>query len=85
MNKEFHPPARVLMGPGPSNIDPRVLLAMAKPMVGHLDPDFIRIMNNLQELLRMIFGTKKLAHHSHFRYRECGNGSCLCQCRRTRR
>ncbi len=48
---EFHPPARILMGAGPSNVDPRVLLAMAKPLVGHLDPEFIRIMNNLQELL----------------------------------
>lgn len=58
MTGEFHPPARILMGPGPSNADPRVLLAMAKPMVGHLDPEFIRIMNNLQDLLRHIFGTK---------------------------
>lgn len=58
MTGEFHPPARILMGPGPSNVDPRVLLAMAKPMVGHLDPEFIRIMNNLQDLLRHVFGTK---------------------------
>jgi len=58
MSNEFHPPARILMGPGPSNVDPRVLLAMAKPMVGHLDPEFIRIMNNLQDLLRSIFNTK---------------------------
>jgi len=58
MPKEFHPPARILMGPGPSNVDPRVLLALAKPLVGHLDPEFVRIMNNLQELLRTIFGTK---------------------------
>ncbi|MBU1207644.1 MAG: alanine--glyoxylate aminotransferase family protein [Proteobacteria bacterium] len=58
MTGEFHPPARILMGPGPSNVDPRVLLAMAKPMVGHLDPEFIRIMNNLQDLLRQVFGTK---------------------------
>ena len=57
MNSEFHPPARILMGPGPSNVDPRVLLAMAKPMIGHLDPEFIRIMNNLQNLLRHVFGT----------------------------
>ena len=57
MTGEFHPPARILMGPGPSNVDPRVLLAMAKPMIGHLDPEFIRIMNNLQDLLRHVFGT----------------------------
>ena len=58
MTREFHPPARILMGPGPSNVDPRVLLAMAKPMVGHLDPEFIKIMNSLQDLMRYIFGTK---------------------------
>jgi alanine-glyoxylate transaminase / serine-glyoxylate transaminase / serine-pyruvate transaminase len=58
MTNEFHPPARILMGPGPSNVDPRVLLAMAKPMVGHLDPEFLRIMNNIQDLLRQMFGTK---------------------------
>jgi alanine-glyoxylate transaminase/serine-glyoxylate transaminase/serine-pyruvate transaminase len=58
MTGEFHPPARILMGPGPSNVDPRVLLAMAKPMVGHLDPEFIKIMNSLQDLMRYIFGTK---------------------------
>ncbi len=58
MTNEFHPPARILMGPGPSNVDPRVLLAMAKPMLGHLDPEFIRIMNSVQDLLRRMFGTK---------------------------
>jgi len=55
---EFHPPARILMGAGPSNVDPRVLLAMAKPLLGHLDPEFIRIMTSLQDLLRQVFGTK---------------------------
>lgn len=58
MTGEFHPSARILMGPGPCNVDPRVLLAMAKPMLGHLDPEFIQIMNQLQELLRPVFGTR---------------------------
>jgi alanine-glyoxylate transaminase / serine-glyoxylate transaminase / serine-pyruvate transaminase len=58
MIAEFHPPARILMGPGPCNVDPRVLLAMAKPLLGHLDPEFIKIMHKIQELLRPIFGTK---------------------------
>jgi alanine-glyoxylate transaminase/serine-glyoxylate transaminase/serine-pyruvate transaminase len=57
MTDEFHPSARILMGPGPSNADPRVLLAMAKPLIGHLDPEFIQIMNKLQDLLRTDFGT----------------------------
>ncbi|MCX5911436.1 MAG: alanine--glyoxylate aminotransferase family protein [Deltaproteobacteria bacterium] len=55
---EFHPPARILMGPGPCNVESRVLLAMAKPLLGHLDPEFIKIMHKIQELLRPIFGTK---------------------------
>jgi len=55
---EFHPPARLLMGAGPSNVDPRVLLAMAKPLLGHLDPEFIRIMTHLQDLLRQVFATE---------------------------
>jgi alanine-glyoxylate transaminase/serine-glyoxylate transaminase/serine-pyruvate transaminase len=54
---EFHPSARLLMGPGPSNVHPRVYLAMGKPMLGHLDPDFIRIMHQVQELLREAFAT----------------------------
>ncbi len=58
MSQEFHPPARILMGPGPCNVDSRVLLAMAKPLLGHLDPEFIKIMHKIQELLRPIFGTK---------------------------
>ena len=44
--------------PGPAMWIPRVLLAMAKPLLGHLDPEFIKIMHNIQELLRPIFGTK---------------------------
>lgn len=58
MIAEFHPPARILMGPGPSNVDPRVLLAMAKPMIGHLDPEFIRLMRRIQDDLRLVFGTR---------------------------
>jgi alanine-glyoxylate transaminase/serine-glyoxylate transaminase/serine-pyruvate transaminase len=58
MVNEFHPPARILMGPGPSNVDPRVTMAMAKPLLGHLDPDFLQIMNKIQALLQYVFGTK---------------------------
>ena len=58
MTGEFHPPARILMGPGPSNVDPRVLLALAKPVLGHLDPEFFKIMNNVQDSLRHVFGTQ---------------------------
>jgi len=41
----FNPPKRILMGPGPSDAHPRVLKAMATPLIGHLDPEFIRIMD----------------------------------------
>ncbi|RMF95083.1 MAG: alanine--glyoxylate aminotransferase family protein [Candidatus Schekmanbacteria bacterium] len=49
---------KLLMGPGPSNVNPRVLEAMSKPLVGHLDPDFLKIMDSTMELLRQIFKTK---------------------------
>lgn len=54
---ELHPPKRLLLGGGPSNIDPRVLKALALPMVGHLDPYFSEIMNETVELLRYAFKT----------------------------
>lgn len=50
-------PERLLMGPGPSNVSPRVLEAMSRPLLGHLDPDFIALMNEIQDLLRMAFQT----------------------------
>ena len=54
---ELTPPDRTLMGPGPSDVHPRVLKAMSTPLVGHLDPSFIEIMNEVQELLRYTFRT----------------------------
>lgn len=51
-------PTRTLLGPGPSMADPRVLKAMATPLVGHLDPAFIEIMNRTQDLLRYVFQTE---------------------------
>ncbi|USZ72815.1 pyridoxal-phosphate-dependent aminotransferase family protein [Natronosalvus halobius] len=54
---ELTPPTRTLMGPGPSDVHPRVLRAMSTPLVGHLDPSFIEIMNDVQELLRYAFRT----------------------------
>src|SRR5689334_18059828 len=52
------PPVRYLFGPGPSMVHPRVYEAMSKPVVGHLDPYFIQIMGEVQQLLRMVFGTR---------------------------
>lgn len=54
---ELTPPDRTLMGPGPSDVHPRVLRAMSTPLVGHLDPSFVEIMDEVQELLRYTFRT----------------------------
>ena len=51
------PPLRTLLGPGPSDVDPRVLAALAKPTVGHLDPYYLKIMDELQGMLRNMFRT----------------------------
>jgi alanine-glyoxylate transaminase/serine-glyoxylate transaminase/serine-pyruvate transaminase len=55
---ELTPPNRTLMGPGPSDVHPRVLRAMSTPLVGHLDPSFVDIMNEVQDLLRYAFRTE---------------------------
>jgi alanine-glyoxylate transaminase/serine-glyoxylate transaminase/serine-pyruvate transaminase len=55
---DLNPSPRVLLGPGPSLVPARVLRAMATPLVGHLDPDFLAIMAEVQELLRFVFQTR---------------------------
>ncbi len=57
MATSFHPPQRTLMGPGPSDVSPRVLEAMARPTLGHLDPRFVAFMDEVKELLRSAFRT----------------------------
>lgn len=54
----FQPPVRTLMGPGPSDVHPRVLAALAKPTLGHLDPVYLQLMNGLQDSLRKLFNTQ---------------------------
>ena len=49
---------RVLMGPGPSDVDPRVLEAMSRPTIGHLDPAFLNVLNEIRVLLQYTFQTK---------------------------
>ena len=51
-------PVRTLLGPGPSNVHPRVLRAMATPVLGHLDPKFLELMDETMELLRFVFQTE---------------------------
>lgn len=53
-----NPPRRLLMGPGPSEIPPRILAALAAPTVGHLDPYFLQVMDELQTMLRQVFRTQ---------------------------
>src|SRR5471030_847584 len=53
----FHPPQRTLMGPGPSEINPRVMAAMSLPAIGYLDPIFVEMMEELKSLLRYVYQT----------------------------
>jgi len=53
----FEPPQRLLLGPGPSNVATRVLKALARPTLGHLDPRFVAMMDELKSLLRQAFRT----------------------------
>jgi alanine-glyoxylate transaminase/serine-glyoxylate transaminase/serine-pyruvate transaminase len=55
----LQPPRRFLFGPGPSMVDPRVYAALSKPIVGHLDPYFIQVMGDIQQLLKAAFGTQE--------------------------
>ena len=54
----FHPPVRTLMGPGPSDVSPRVLAASSRPTIGHLDPLFVGLMDDVKGLLQYAFQTK---------------------------
>ena len=58
MFNSFHPPVRTLMGPGPSDVNPRILEALSRPTVGHLDPAFIDMMDEVKALLQYVFQTK---------------------------
>ncbi len=57
-NKELKPTPRILMGPGPSDVHPRVLRAMATPLLGHLDPEYLGIMDEVMAMLRLVFRTE---------------------------
>lgn len=58
MIKELNTSTRILMGPGPSDVHPRVLKAMSTPVIGHLDPQFIQIMDEVKEMTRQLFQTE---------------------------
>ena len=54
----LNPSMRFLLGPGPSEVHPRVLAAMGMPLLGHLDPEFVALMDETQNLLRYVFQTE---------------------------
>ena len=56
--RDINPGDRILMGPGPSDVPARTLQAIAAPCIGHLDPYFLAIMNEVQQLLRFLFQTE---------------------------
>jgi alanine-glyoxylate transaminase/serine-glyoxylate transaminase/serine-pyruvate transaminase len=56
--KSFNPPIRTLMGPGPADVHPRILSAMARPTIGHLDPTFVAMMDETKEALKYAFKTQ---------------------------
>ena len=58
MSLSFHPPQRTLLGPGPSDVNPRILEALSRPTIGHLDPVFIEMMDDLKKLLQFAFQTR---------------------------
>ena len=53
--QSFQPPRRILMGPGPSDVSPRVLSALARPTIGHLDPEFQNLMEEIKGALARLF------------------------------
>jgi alanine-glyoxylate transaminase/serine-glyoxylate transaminase/serine-pyruvate transaminase len=55
---QLSPSPRLLLGPGPSDVHPRVLAAMTTPLLGHLDPQFLQIMDEIQQMLRDVFQTR---------------------------
>lgn len=56
--RSFNPPVRTLMGPGPSDVHPRILEALSRPTIGHLDPVFVAMMEETKELLQYAFQTR---------------------------
>ena len=57
MTSSFFPPQRTLMGPGSSDVSPRVLGALSRPTIGHLDPLFVQLMDEIKGLLQYAFQT----------------------------
>ena len=76
--RETAPRHRLLLGPGPSNVHPRVLRAMAQPLYGHLDPVFLEILDDVQSGLRALFGTANPMTLPLSATGSAGMEACLC-------
>ena len=81
----FHPPRRTLMGPGPSDVSARVLGALSRPTIGHLDPAFIELMDEVKALLQFAFQTRNELTLPVSRARLRRHGDLLRQPHRARR
>src|SRR5438045_8616043 len=66
----LRPPVRLLLGPGPSMVAPRVYQALAQPIVGHLDPYFFELVEDVRRLLKLVFSTS-----NEFNIANSGTGS----------
>ena len=77
MTTPFHPPQRILLGPGPSNVEPRVLQAMLKPILGYMDPVYLQCLDHIQRLLRAVFETENRVTFSMSGTGGAGMEACL--------
>lgn len=77
MSKPFYPPQRILLGPGPSNVDARILESMVKPVLGHLDPVYLGLLDEIQALLRAVFQTQNRVTQSISGTGGAGMEACL--------
>jgi alanine-glyoxylate transaminase / serine-glyoxylate transaminase / serine-pyruvate transaminase len=74
----LNPPQRVLLGPGPSDVSARILHAMAAPTLGHLDPEYLRIMDQTRQMLREVFQTQNEMTLAISGTGSAGMEACLC-------
>lgn len=74
----LNPTQRVLMGPGPSDVAPRVLRALAAPTLGHLDPEYLAIMDHTRQMLRQVFQTKNEMTMAISGTGSAGMEACVC-------
>ena len=77
MTTSFYPPQRILLGPGPSNVEPRVLQAMLKPILGYMDPVYLQCLDHIQRLLRAVFETENRVTFSMSGTGGAGMEACL--------